>query len=181
MNIDPPSWSFSIKVCHSWVQTILLSKNYCLHSPVCSEKSENLCWLAFGWKWQVNSIIEKVGSQARCHRIWYVLSLQLKTIMVMLFRFWRKKNFKHKSSRRYKDILIAFLFVLTKPLSVPIRISMVSLFYLLLRGLDKLFWSDHLCLSPLLSVTSKLASFLAKHSHAKGWQSLLIKHALQLF
>ena len=43
-----------------------------------------------------------------------VLSLQLKTIRVMLFRFWGKNNFKLKSSRRYKDILIAFLFVKRK-------------------------------------------------------------------
>ena len=68
----------------------------------------------FGWRWQVNSFVKKVGRQATCHGIWCVLSLQLKRIMVMLFRFWGKKNFKLKSRGRYRDILIAFLFVKCK-------------------------------------------------------------------
>ena len=55
------------------------------------------------------------------------------------------------------------------------------MFYLLLRGLDKLFWSDHLCLSQLLSGNLQTCILSGKTFAGERMTSLLEKHALELF
>ena len=109
----------------------------------------------------------------------FVVLVTLKRKLFTYKRFWAgvwkfyDKQIRGKLLYGKKEVLLNL---------VPSRISMVSLCF-------TCFWEVSRNCSALITfvfpryyqVTSNFASFKTKHSQAKGWQSLLIKHALLLF